>query len=519
MKGESRRRTIRRGISVAIGLAISAGALAQSADPGPGLTDSRLVFANAVERAAAAANQATFEALDSVCNPGGVFDSVAAPDAVLRPDGCTDLQFFVYFTTRELVHSANELLGEGSTVSSLGVDQRGLGTALRWTAAEELAVQGSMATQFSSNQLSNFATRISALRQGARGFSLTSNWVPDEVYADAMQVAKRLDADPSGGRAVASPWGGFLNVSVSDGEKDPTGNENAFDIDGSEVALGIDYRFANDFVLGVIGTYSDQRVDFNNDTNSRSVVDGGIDAEGTGGLVFGMFNGARWYWASSFGFQSLDYDMQRDIRYPSFNPEVEDSNSTATSSPEASIVNATFDLGYRLGSTRFTVEPYLSIDYLDITVDAFDEARSFNSLSGLIDSDGFNLTIDEQSFRSVDTALGVRFQWTLTPSFGVVIPYVTTEYHYEFEDEGRVIRARYSGAGNEAFTFAVPTDPFDTEYFTWSFGLSTVIRGARQRRAGGPVAGGLSAFTQFQSVERLDNYEERVISAGIRYEF
>ncbi|MEO0366426.1 MAG: autotransporter outer membrane beta-barrel domain-containing protein [Pseudomonadota bacterium] len=498
---------------------VSAGAFAQSANPGPGLTDSRLVYANAVERAAAAANQSTFEALDPVCNPGGVFDTVAAPDALQRPEGCTDLQFFVYFTTRELVHSANALLGEGATVSSLGVDQRGLGTALRWTAAEELAVQGSMATQFSSNQLSNFATRISALRQGARGFSFAGLGLPNTIYADSMQMAKRLDGRASAGGPSASPWGGFLNLSLSDGEKSSTGNENAFDIDGTEIALGVDYRFRNNFVLGVIGTYSDQSVEFNNDSGSVSVVDGGIEAEGTGALVFGMFNGERLFWATSIGFQTLDYDMQRDIRYPSFNPNVEASNSTATSQPEAGIVNATLDFGYRLGSPTVAFEPYLSIDYLDVTVDAFDETRSFNSLSGLIDSDGFNLSVDEQSFRSMDTAIGMRLQWTLTPEFGVVVPYLTTEYHYELEDSGRVIRARYTGAGNEAFTFAVPTDPFDTEYFTWSVGLSTVIRGARQRRAGAPAAGGLSAFAQFQSVERLENYEEQVVSAGVRYEF
>lgn len=118
---------------------------AQSATDGPGLLDSRLVYANDVERAAALANQRTFDALDPVCNPGGQFDQVAAPAELVPPSGCSELQFFVYLSTRELVHSANALLGEGPTVASLNVDQRGLGTALRWTAAEELAVQGSMA--------------------------------------------------------------------------------------------------------------------------------------------------------------------------------------------------------------------------------------------------------------------------------------------------------------------------------------------------------------------------------------
>lgn len=99
------------------------------------LTDPRILAQlNALETAAARANQASFDALSGACAAG---PGPACPDDV----------FGVFEETRELVHTANELLGTGDTSFSLGLDIDGLGFALRWTAAEEIAAQGSMTTE------------------------------------------------------------------------------------------------------------------------------------------------------------------------------------------------------------------------------------------------------------------------------------------------------------------------------------------------------------------------------------
>ncbi|MEM7763392.1 MAG: autotransporter outer membrane beta-barrel domain-containing protein [Pseudomonadota bacterium] len=499
-------------------LLLPAAVFAQSATEGPGLLDSRLTYANDVERAAAAANQATFDALDTQCNPNGQLDTIAAPSEELRPGGCTSLQFFVYLTTRELVHSANALLGEGPTVASLNVTEQGLGTALRWTAAEELAVQGSMATQFSSNQLSNLATRLTALRAGASGFTVAGlNDLP-ESWRHAAIAGLSLSENGNSGTTLGR-WGGFVNASLGNGDKSPTGNENAFDYDTQELTLGLDYRIGNATVVGGMLGISRQDVEFVPDSNRISVVDGSIEGDGTSVIVFIMTSTDRWYASASLGSQQIDYALERDIRYPSFNPNVADSNSRATSEPEASVTTATAALGYTWAPGAWQIEPYIGFEYLDVTIDAFDEARSFNALSGQIDSDAFNLVIAEQTFQSLDSNIGLRLQYTLTPSWGVAAPYLNLAYHRELQNDPRVIEARYAGAGNEAFAFAVQTDPFDSDYFTWAVGVSAVVRGARERRYGGSAGRGISVFTQFEAVERLDFYSEQIISAGLRYEF
>jgi hypothetical protein len=204
-------------IAVFAGCALCSSALAQTNDgqSGPGLLGPGVVYANPIEQAAAVANDLVFDRLDPQCNPGGVLDQIPAPDysdisgrAGAAGPLCTEDAFFVYVNARELVHTANEIQGQGPTIASLGLDQEGLGLALRWTAAEELAAQGSMATQFANGQLSSLAARLTALRFGVTGFGTTALYNRLRRQSPMLAQAGGGDAAPT---EEYSPWGGFLN--------------------------------------------------------------------------------------------------------------------------------------------------------------------------------------------------------------------------------------------------------------------------------------------------------------------
>src|SRR5690606_37148370 len=112
------------GTRVLVGcLLLAAGqAAGQSNDgfPGPGLIDGDRVYANAVEHAADVANDQIFRTLDADCNPSGFLDQTPSPtfddfqSRGVQPGVlCNADTFFVYLNARELVHTANELQGEG----------------------------------------------------------------------------------------------------------------------------------------------------------------------------------------------------------------------------------------------------------------------------------------------------------------------------------------------------------------------------------------------------------------------
>jgi uncharacterized protein YhjY with autotransporter beta-barrel domain len=498
--------------------------LAQTTNPGLGLPG--LAYANEVERVAAVANQAAFDALDASCNPGGALDTVPEPPAPPPGASCGADHFFVYLNARELVHTANEIRGSGASVASLGQDLEGLGKALRWTAAEELAVQGSMGTQFANGQLSNLAARLSALRFGAGGFSITNLYLLspfDEPRFAQNQAGASSGADTAAGegRESFSRWGGFLNGSFGYGTKQPTPLEDAFDFDGSELTLGVDYRFPSNLVLGGILGFSKQAVDFDEAASAISVVDGNVDSEGTSLILFAFLQSEHLSVSGSLGTQTLDYDIVRNIKYPSFNPDLGSTNSVANSHPSSDVTMATFSFGYAFGQRKLTVEPIFNLEYIDISVASFAEERSINRLSDAGESKRFDLDISHQAIQSLDASVGARLQYVFTPGFGVIVPYLSLESHRELKDDARIIVAGYAAIQDivGVSSFAVPTDVPARDYAIASLGLSAVLRGGRQRELGGPIAGGLSAFVQLKSVRGRAYYDDRVVTGGFRYEF
>lgn len=459
---------------------------------------------NRLERLSAIANQATYNRL-TMSSAG--YTAPCDADQQAPSATCTPELFRVLRNTRELVHTAYELLGTGSgpTQYSLGVDEEGLGFALRWTAAEELSAIGSVNSEFANTQMASMVNRINALRFGAGGFSLAG--VPVAFGADG-RLARALPPARGGGASadeepsIATNWGGFLNGSFGWGDRQPTDVEDAFAFDGKDLSLGIDYRFGRQFVLGAIAGYMKQRVDFD---STRSVVDGGIESDGFSFTLFALQEWAGPYVSASIAWSLLDVDSTRVINYPSLNVNTESSYATAYGSTTSTTWSASFNFGWPLYSKAFAIEPYLRGDYSTTRIDAFKE-YSVDHLNGGQPA-GYDFAFAKQTLGTFDTALGFRAQYVFTPSFGVIVPYLTAEAHHNFEDGTDSIRASYNGAAQGSDLFELPGDKPDTDFFTIAAGASVVL------------PHGIQGFVQYRTVAGLRNVSNQSITIGVRGEF
>lgn len=507
---------------------------AQSAAPGPGLLPLADQYATEVERAAALANQNTFERLDGQgdqtlpkyanCNPDARYDG--DPNPSYEPGfagyvNCTTSDFDVYLTTRELVHTANEIQGAGNQVASLGQDVDGVSRTLRWTAAEEMAAQGSMVNQFNNNQLASLGSRMSALRMGARGFSIAGLPATDwsRAYASNGVIIADEVASREGSRESYGKWGGFLDGSFGWGNRDPSPQEDAFDFENVELSLGIDYRLRHWLTIGGILGYTNSEIDFDESASSILVVDGGVDADGIGFMGFGIFDWGKLYGDISLGYQELDINSDRRIKYPSLNPDLDSVNEQALAEADANMLSASLGFGYNLQSGAFGFDPYISAVYRDYTIDQFEEATSINLQGG--ETRRFNLVIADQDFESLETRLGMRFSYVFTPGFGTLIPLVDIAWHAEHENDPRVIRAAYgslSAVSSDEF-FNVLTEGRDDSWYTWSVGFSSVVRGGRPTGRNGSISGGLQIWAKYTATEDYEFFNEQFLSAGLRYEF
>ena len=240
-------------------------------------------------------------------------------------------------------------------------------------------------------------------------------------------------------------------------------------------------------------------------------------------IVFALFQGERLNLSGSIGAQSLSYDIVRHIKYPSFNPNTESANSLANSHPEdGRYARARSAVGYAFGPQKFTFEPFFNLEYLDATVDAFAEERSINLLSDDSVSKRFDLSISQQSIESLDATLGLRFQYVLTPRFGVIVPYLTLEAHRELEDDARTITAGYAAIedilGRDALSSCRPTLRTSRTRWRAPASRSCCAAGGNERPTGrSPAACRRSCSSKPSTVSCTTTTTSS--TGGFRYEF
>jgi uncharacterized protein YhjY with autotransporter beta-barrel domain len=459
---------------------------------------------NELEKLSAAANQASYNLLTAnpngavYCNPGQRAASATCPQGT----------FLVFSNLRELVQTANELLNNGGpTFYSLHTDDRGLGFALRWTAGENLASPGAAATQFANGQLSSIAGRLAALRQGVTGFTftgqnLTNGQQPSFAINGQSALGGGASADSDIG--IASRWGGFVNDAYGWGYRQPSVLEDAFAFDSKDATVGVDYRVNRRLVLGISGSYTNQRAQFD---PARSVAGGGFDTNGFGGLLYGLYEWEGPYISFSVGYQRSNLDENRLITYPSFNIAVPSTNVTAYGSTHTNSLLANFSAGWSFPYRAFTAEPYISADYRHVDLEGFRESSSYNSGPEEGQPAGFNFDYAGQQYRVLDTSVGLRLQYAFRLPIGVIVPFVRAEYHHNFAANAYTVAAAYNAIASYGYQFNLPTDPTDTHFEELAGGFSVVL------------THGIQGFVQFQTTTDLEYVTSRMVSGGIRAEF
>jgi uncharacterized protein YhjY with autotransporter beta-barrel domain len=458
------------------------------------LMQSGIYAYNGLEIAAAKTNDAAYGAL-LADNCGG------AVGAGPPPATCSAGQTLLFNRLRELEDTANGLLGRGETTYSLRLGAQAVGFALRWTADEEYAAQGSLTNKFANSQLTTLAGRFSALRFAtqirlARGADDAS-----ESDSEAPRLSYYGSGRPLGGGASAdsnpfptSNWGAFANGSYSAGKKAPTTFEDAFDYNDSEYSAGTDVRLNRHVVIGLLAGHTLKNVNFN---SSESIVSGGIRGAGYSAIFYTQFEWDAPYLNLSVGYQHLALDTRRSITYPSLNPLIPSVDETSTSSATATSLIANLGAGYSFHWRGFSAEPYLNTQYVDTKIAAFTEHGG----------NGFDTNVASQSIPSLTSAAGLKLQQAFLPPFGVIVPYVYGEYRHEFMEKSRTVQTSYAAANVSAADFSLPTDAPTRSYYAVGGGLTVVLKH------------GLQGFLQYVKILQLTNYTDYVASGGIRYEF
>jgi len=443
---------------------------------------------NALEFAAARANDAAYAILLPRCTGATAATS------------CTGATQELYDQLRALEDNANELLGRGQLAFSLRLAPFELAQALQWTAPEEYAAQGSMTTQFANSQATVLSNRLGALHFAAMVTSLADN-LDDPSSATWAQAYRAIGAGAEGGgggdslaSASFGRFSAFVTAGFGAGDKNPTVFEDAFNFDSTEVSAGLDYRFTDRFVVGLLAGHTERRVDFN---SAESIVAGQIRGNGQSATLYAQYEADAAYVDGSIGTQHMSLHTIRVITYPSNNPAVPSVDQTALSDAGANTTTATLATGYVLHYRSASMEPYLNAQYSHTIIGSFTETNT----------NGFDVNVSSQSIPSTEAIAGLKFQYALLPPFGVIVPYIYGEYRHQFSGASRTIESTYAADTVPGSGFEIPTDALPGHYFVVGAGGSIVLKF------------GLQAFAQYVRVLNYTNYTDHVFSGGFRWEF
>lgn len=395
-----------------------------------------------------------------------------------------------------LLSRCNELIAAEQAGNTAQV-----GAALRQIAPEEVATQRRISNDVADQQLDNIAARLSSLRKGAAGLSLSglalnvngqvlpgtlvNQWLAPGDRGGSAGDLEFGDADESASGWFDERFGFFIIGSIGKGEKDESKNESGFDFSTTGLTLGADYRLTDTLVLGAALGYANADVDIDNNG-------GEVDSDSysfSGYATF--FSSDRSYLDAIFSYGSIDYNTLRNINYEINNNTI---RRAAKSDTDGKQLSFSFGTGYEFTSQQgFTSEIFGRVNYVSSDVDAYQEKGA----------QGLNLAIEEQDFQSLVLVLGGQFSQVFNQRWGVLIPQARVSWEHETE-EAYTINGRFvNDPFNTNFNFL--SDAPDKNYFRLAVGSSMLF------------ANGLSTFIEYETILGRDNYSEYKLSLGARF--
>ncbi|MCG8610993.1 MAG: autotransporter outer membrane beta-barrel domain-containing protein [Pseudomonadales bacterium] len=418
------------------------------------------------------------DAVQTVC---GKF---VANNSADNPVALSDNQTQLFRRCRQMVHSANDLAGNGATADSLDLTKAELGDAMKALADEEVGVQGDWATRSSNQQLTNLQTRLAALHAGSTGLSF--NGLNLDAGGQTVALNDRLLSGTGGNAGNGNgKLGVFVTGQIATGERDETALQTGYDLDSIGITAGLDYRVTPQAVVGAAFGWTDTEAEYT-DNNGKQDIDG-LDL-----TLYGAYTIDALYFDAAISFGQHDYESQRRVAYAG--GEVD---TVPTATTEGDLLNGYLAAGYQVAQNQWLVSTYAQLHYTDIDIDAFEEFGGTDQ--------SINMSVAEQNIESLQTVLGTQVEINISASWGVLIPYVKADWHHEFEDESRTTSYQYVYDPFDT-TYTLNTDEPDSDYFVVGLGGSAVF-------AQGQI------FIDYATPLALSDVTNHVVSLGCRLEF
>ena len=392
----------------------------------------------------------------------------------------------------ELQQGLLSLCNELETSSAQGQTEK-VSAILREISPEEVATQASIGAGFTNQQISNIASRISAVRKGVssislgqlsfrlNGINMTGSVLNQALHSTLTKDEKSTNEIPG---LFSNRFGLFMNGSISLGDRDPTSREDGFEYNSYGITFGSDYRINNQSFAGLAAGISSSTVDLNSDGGQLSVS--GLSLSAYGNHYFEE----QFYVEGVINIGFNNYNMNRRINLNNNTPI-----RTAKSDTSSFQNGLSLGGGYEVYDGPLSANFYGRFNYVKTGIDSFSETGAQE----------LNIAIKSQDVDSLVSSFGVQLNYTHSTQWGVLIPFVWASWEHEYLNKSYNINGSFV---NDQFdtAFSIKTDSPDRNYFTNGQGISAVF------------PHGLSAYFRFETILGRENIHANNIAFGGRYE-
>jgi uncharacterized protein YhjY with autotransporter beta-barrel domain len=394
-------------------------------------------------------------------------------------------------------------------ILAVGDNPGGVSNAMQQWAPEEYASLGRLGIDSGFRQVNNISSRLMGLRAGAAGLSLKDLKlnldgapVPVGEAAEFQLQGKPKPGAPqpdvlTSGTAHSFDLyklGVFVNGHMGVSERDASARESGFEMDEIGLTAGVDYRFADSFILGAALGYATQDASLTEEVGS-------IDSEGFHLGLYGTYYQPKQFFLDFFyGLGWLGYDASRKLDYTLRDTQV---LQTASASPDGDQQILSLTAGYQFNFGIASITPTLRFETIELDIDPIREKMSGKDQPG----SGLGVALDGQSADSTTFGFGLQFGAELQLDEGqTLLPQLSLEWVQESGNDQRRLRGRFLEDGGLT-RFTLLTDEPDTSYLNVGLGASL------------DMGKGKSAFLSYETTFGWDDMQHHSFLGGLRMEF
>lgn len=406
--------------------------------------------------------------------------------------GCTKNSRF------SLVKTAGPRTGENNTAAD---------------AVHQAFSAGDTMLQASGQQRNNVKTRINTLkhrlnqptgeRPSSQSFLDTSqfNVSIDGESLSIGRLQNMIEHELSGGGASAddsfgldSGFGVFINGNVDFGDRKSSVNQQGYDNDGAGVTIGADYRFTDNFFMGLAVGYN------SNDTEYESKR-GELSSSTYSAIVYATYNQPAGYFFDTvlrYGHSTFEGERNFNTGLGPVSPNLQEK---ALSDYDANDYAIELETGYEFVFKGLSIQPYAGASIV------YGEVNSYQETAGSANTAGFLFGLEKQRVYSAQTILGADLSYVINTNYAVVIPRFNFSWHHDFLNEYPRIVDSYTLGQQNTTTTTVFSDTPDADFYTIGGGVSATL----------PY--GISSFVNYSTLLSTRYITSHNINLGLRWSF